>query len=201
MFSWCQWLLRKVGVLPTPGVDLYRPKERKLYGYWNGYKTIWEDPMVLYKRLIEVGPELSVDIKVANTTMKGNIEASQAVVDKIRVIFDVKPYDKEKPHQSGLTEIQLTDLLGHFMMYCDHVKKNSLGQQTPQETSPPSAPPSTSAATENQDTKPTLDSTSTDEKSSIDKPTPSPSVSESPSDSSNQDLIILGPTQTERAKP
>jgi hypothetical protein len=200
-----QWLLRKVGVLPSPGIDLYRPKERKLYGYWNGYKTIWEDPMVLWKRFMDVGPELSADIRasnfVLNNNYKASIEASDNIIDKIRSIFDVKPYDKENPCQSGLTEIQLTDLLGHFMMYCDYIKKNGQENPPPMPTGEPTPSPSNLPTEGNPAMKLDSVSTSTEELPSIDKPTLSPSVSESPSDSSNQDLIILGPTQTERAKP
>lgn len=195
------WLLRKCGILPTPGAGLYRPAERKLYGYWNGHKTIWEDPLVLYKKLMEVGPELSVDIKVANSSMKGNIEASNNMVEKIRTIFDIEPYDKNNPRSSGLTQIQLADLLGHFMSYCEDIKKNSVGSPTSPPTSEPSAPSSIASEEKDQPTKSALDSTSTEKESSTEKPTPSPSASGLPSDLSSQDLIILGPSQTARAKP
>ncbi len=196
-----QWLLRTLGILPTPGKDLYRPSEKKLYGYWDGGKTVWQDPMVLYKKLMEVGPELSIDIKVANSPMKGNIEASNSLVEKIRKIFNLPLYDVNNPRYSGLTETQLTELLGHFLLYCEDVKKNIAISPTSPPTGEASAPPTTSAAMEDPATKSTLASNSTEEKPSTDTPTPSPTALESPSAPSNPDLIILGVSPMEKVKP
>lgn len=195
-----KWKRRKFSALPE-SIDLYSPEERLLYGYWNGNRYVFQDPMVLYKRVMEVGPELSIDIQVANSPIKGNIEASKKLMDKIRKIFDIEPYDPAKPNNSGLTEIGLSGLLTHFLTYSDIVKKNVLGSPPPQTISVPTASPAPSAQEESPPTPPTSDTTSTEETPNTDTPTPPPSEQESPSDSLSPPLIILGPTQMERETP
>lgn len=195
------FLRRLFGKKKTQRFDLYAEEETLLYCYWNGNRYIFQDPMVLYKRAMEVGPELSVNIQVARTPIKGNIEASNALLAQIRKIFDIPPYDPDKPGESGLTEVALTKLLAHFLTYCDIIKKNILEPLTPQPTSEVTALPTTSATAADQITSPTSATISTEESPSSAMPTVPPSVSESPSDSSNPPLIILGPTQMERETP
>lgn len=181
--------------------DLYSPAECLLYGYWNGHKYVFQDPLVLYKRVMEIGPELSINIQVANTPIKGNIEASNSLMAQIRKVFDIEPYDKEKPDASGLTEIGLTNLLGHFLTYCDEIKKNILPSAIPPTISEATASPISSAPEESQATPPSSGTTSIANAPSTETPTPPPSASVPPSDSSSPPLIILGPTQMERETP
>lgn len=186
------WLLSLLGLIRKQADDLYRPSERALYGYFNGEKTIWQDPLVLYKNLMTEGPELSVNIKVANSSMKGNIEASNEAAKQIRNIFGIKPFT-----EGGLTETELSNLLVHFLNYCEGVKKNS----TSIVTFAPVSENTSSSLEENQPTQNTSPSSSTEDATSTDKPMPSPSESVSPLEPSNPDLIILGPTRMEKEKP
>ena len=118
--------------------DFYRPGQRLIYRYWDGEKVITADPMVLYRRVSDVGPELSVDIRVTNSISKGAGKAYTNVLKKVREIFSVKSLE-----EGGLSETETLELLDHFLGYCDGVKKNSRSTlTTATETSAPSAPSS-----------------------------------------------------------
>lgn len=193
-----RWLLTFFKILPKPGIDLFRPEERLLYGYWNGSTTIWADPLVLYKKLMEIGPEISINIKVANSPMQGNIEASNSLAKQIRSIFNIAPFDPSNKTSNGLTESELIALLGHFLNYSEDVKKKLAGYVTVPTTSQDSASSSQSAPKQNPPTTTTSDSNSIEKDKSTETPIAPPSESVQPSDSSIPPLIILGPTQMEK---
>lgn len=130
--------------------DLYKPSQKKIYAYWNGREEIQADPIMLYKRMMVKGPELSIDLKVADSSSKDAAKAHDAAIVKIQEIFSLKPYE----NGGGLTQTQQIELLEHFLIYCEWLKKNSRKSQTtltPTEDFKP-----TSA--ENQPTLNTLDS-------------------------------------------
>lgn len=161
--------------------NVYKLEDRKIYQYFNGTEEVRMDPMVLYKRFAAVSQELAVNSRVAGTTMTGAAKAHEDMIRQIRNIFDLKPFD-----QGGLTEAEAVELLDHFVMFCETVKKNS----SPLQTSPdaisqhtlgstvgaysdlPSAPPVTPNSSA---------SGSTAEKKPTDAPTPPPSGPASPS--------------------
>lgn len=130
------WLFRLFGFGTD---DVYRPRQRLIYRYWNGTRTIQADPMVLFKRVMEVGPSLSIDIKVSTSPSKDAQTAHAGVMDKIRGIFSVGTFDK-----GGLTDLETAGLLDHFLTYCDRLKKNM-------------RPTATSAAVTSVITAPSLD--------------------------------------------
>lgn len=108
----------------------FSPKKRLLYRYFNGAEIVRADPMVLYKKVMDVGPELAIDMKVAGSPLKDATKAHGKVVEKIRKIFNLKPFE-----HGGLSEIEATDLLDHFLTYCEDVKKNMNSPMTlPKET-------------------------------------------------------------------
>ena len=112
------WLLSKFR--SNERYDTYHPGERLIYRYWDGGKFITADPLVVYKRMMTKGPELSVDIKVARSASKDAAKANDRMIEKIREIFAVKPLD-----QGGLAEVETVELMDHFLVYCQQVKKNS----------------------------------------------------------------------------
>lgn len=132
-----QWLL---SWFRRSGPDLYRPRERLIYRYFDGRRTVAADPQVLYKRLMAVGPELSIDITVAQSPSQDAAKASDAAVAKIRGIFGLKPLE-----EGGLTEIEAGNLLDHFVAYCEAVKKNSRTPATSAPSSPAPSPPASAA--------------------------------------------------------
>ncbi len=101
-------------------VDIYRLDERMIYRYFDGQKEVAADPQVIYKRMANIGPELSVNIKVANSQHKDAGKAHNNLVAQIRGVFQVKPLD-----EGGLTELETAQLLDHFMIYIDELKKKS----------------------------------------------------------------------------
>ena len=100
--------------------DLYMPEEKMIYSYWDGSKLVTADPMVVYRRLMEKGPELNVDMMVATSPSKDADNAHVLMLEKIRYIFDVKPLE----NNNGLTEEHTIGLLNHFLTYTETLKKN-----------------------------------------------------------------------------
>lgn len=161
---------------PEAGFSLYKPKERLIYGYFDGQDIVYCDPLELYQNLMSVAPTLDIDIKVANSPMKDANQAFQEACLKVRDIFKVKPYK-----EGGLTETECMDLLGHFLNFCHTVKKNaSESPTTPSEVSSTT----NSSSVDSPATTNTSATTSAKDESSIDKPESSPSEPELPSVSS-----------------
>lgn len=120
MFSrFFAWLKSFVTSNEKISFDLYTIKERKIYHYYDGQKLINADPMILYKKIMEVAPELHIDIKVASSASKDASKAHDNVINKIRSIFSLKSLE-----QGGLTEAECYDLLTHFISYTETLKKN-----------------------------------------------------------------------------
>ena len=156
-----QWLsiFRKKDIL-----DLYPVKDRTIFRYWDGAKQRSADPLVLYKRVMEIGPELSIDIKVANSVSKDAGKAYTSVVNKLRSIFEVTEY---KEGEGGLTEMEVSVLFDEFMVYCGQIKKKAKSSPTSlKETSAVSNP----SPEESPPTSSGLDSGSIADESNIDKP-------------------------------
>lgn len=120
------WLTKHFKKDDQVNYDLYAPKERQIYRYWNGQSVILADPMLIWKRLTAVGPELSVHLKVAMSPMPDADKEHEHAARKIRGIFDLKPLA-----EGGLTEAEALELLDHFLAYCEQVKKNSKSVMTP----------------------------------------------------------------------
>lgn len=116
--------------------DVYEPGERRIYKYFDGEKIRPADPMVLWRRLMEVRGDLARDMSVAFAPFenKGKAEAYAGVAEKARQIFQVKCLE-----EGGLTEPELIDLVNHFWRYCEGVKKNSTPSQDPSDATSPTA--------------------------------------------------------------
>jgi len=136
LLGWLRSLLVKN--TPTSPVDVYDVKERLIYSYFDGQKLVRVDPLVYYRRVMDKGPELDLDIKLANSPSKASEKGRLGVLTKIRSIFGVKPFE-----EGGLTESETTDLLDHFLLYCESLKKNS--NPTPIPPTATSAPTASSS--------------------------------------------------------
>lgn len=99
--------------------DIYHPRERMIYHYFDGQKVVHADPLQLERKLMDVGPELSIDMKVAKSISKDAAKAHTEMVKKCREIFNVKSVE-----EGGLTELETVLLLEHYLAYTDEVKKN-----------------------------------------------------------------------------
>lgn len=185
-WSWLVSFFRKTPALIQESYDVYLPQDREIYSYFDGEKVVRVDPMPIYKKIMAIGPELSVDIKVARSPMKDAQKAHGAAVRKIREVFSIKEFDK-----GGLTEQESMDLLDHFLDYADSIKKNSSTSViSPPETSLPTSVPlpdlSGVGSVPNQPTTNTSDSGSTVSELSIDKLPQLPSGLPSHSETSPQ---------------
>jgi hypothetical protein len=169
MLSWLFNWFRRRGV----GVDYYHPGERKIYSFWDGQKRVYVDPTPLYIKVMENGPEIAADTKVATTPCGGTIAAQKSLDAKLRKIFDVKPLA-----EGGLTDAEVTDLLNHFLLWTERLKKNS----------PPSSSPASSIVPDCPAPMPPLSASgSTTNASGIASPAPSPMERVSPGAACPQD--------------
>ena len=100
--------------------DVYRPTERMIYTYWDGKDEKKADPLVLYKRLMDVWPSLSIDMKVARSPLRDAPKAHDKAMAQIREVFNT-----QRMEEGGLSEIETLRLLDHFLIYCECIKKNS----------------------------------------------------------------------------
>lgn len=100
--------------------DFYHPGQRKIYRYFDGQKEVNVDPLLLYRTMMAVGPELQIDYKVSRSPSKDASKAHEEMLAKLRNIFQVKSLN-----EGGLTESELVDLWDHFLIYTETVKKNS----------------------------------------------------------------------------
>lgn len=148
-------------------LDIYKPRERRIYYYFDGAKQVAADPMVLYKRLMSKEPDLSFDMKLATSESKDATKGHNNAVAKLRDVFSVKPLE-----EGGLTELEAIDLFDHFMEWSGMVKKNS----SPSATSPTATLGSTGSSLEGSPPSPnSLGSGSTASEPSTEEPVPSQS--------------------------
>lgn len=144
------------------------------------------DPIALYQRIMDVGPELWTNISAAN--YPGFAGANRARVEmfaQLRQIFNLKPlvngFEVGEGGNATLSDSEVSALYVGFQEWCDLVKKNS---KTPATTAPPSPAPSPPTSPNGQPTTSTLASGSTASAPSTATPVPSPSGPELPSASS-----------------
>lgn len=166
-FAWIRNVL--VGKPATP-YNVFMPKERMIYEYFDGTKVIRVDPMEISRKLSFIGPELDNDLKGAKNPNYSKAPECQAeAVKKIREVFDLKPVS-----EGGLEEVLVIVLLYHFLEFENEwVKKNSPSITTiPAETLEPTSPPIVEVA--EQPTSNTTPSGSSKCDPSDGSPTPSP---------------------------
>jgi hypothetical protein len=163
--------------------DTYRPREQLIYHFWDGQQMRNVDPVKLYKKMAEVGQELSANIQVSTSPSKGAAKAYEAVVRSVRSIFDLKAFE-----EGGLTEIDTVGLLDHFLIFCGRLKKNT----SPSLTSSTSlADSKTSSADEGRPITSSSDSGSTANAPSIEKPALSLTEPLSPGETSNPETTTM----------
>lgn len=168
MFSWFK---KKNKIEKTETFDVYKPNERMIYVYWDGEKEIKSDPLTLYKRVMDSGPEMSVNLKVSSSPSKDASVHHDCLVKKVREIFKLKSLD-----DGGLTEMEAIGLLDHFLSYCAAIKKNS--SQSAMLSNP--TVDSTNSSPENQPISNSSDSGYVNNEVSTEKQEQSPMEQESP---------------------
>src|SRR5438105_3218178 len=94
---------------------IYSPKDRLLFGYWNGNRFVDADPLVLFSRYLSVRPELAIDMKLANSDHKDAHQGHAKAVVKIRTIFDIAAPDNPIEPKNTLSENEIESLLFTFL--------------------------------------------------------------------------------------
>lgn len=145
--------------------SIYNPKERLIYKYWNGKELVVADPMTLYKKVMDVGPELAINFQLAKSASKDAKEGHNSLISSIRNVFNVQSLE-DTPEGLGQTETMM--LLNHFLAYCNRLKKNSRMFATTSSLSEDSHPTSQP----DQPTPNTSDYGSTENEQSSEKPLP-----------------------------
>ena len=173
LFGWLLGIFRrKLPPVEEERYDVYKPTERLIYRYWDGKEEHTADPLALYKKLMDVWPSLCIDMKVARSPLKDAPKAHDKALTQVRGVFGT-----QKMEEGGLSELETLQLLDHFLIYCEWIKKNSSMSAMPSTlsedfpTTSEDAPPTSSSSV----------SGSTDTGASTEPPRPSPSVPESPS--------------------
>lgn len=170
--------------------DCFTTGERDIYKYFNGEQVVKVDPMIIHKKIMDVGPELSVDMKVARSPMKDARVAHDKMIQKIRNIFSLSPYVVDGDKEHGLTERECVNLLDHFLLFEDIQKKITEPSPTPVPETPSS---SASPSAENLPSEKLTDFGSTVSELSTSEPPKLPTVPVSPLEGSTQAGIIGNP--------
>lgn len=107
--------------------DIYSPEERQIFKFFNGSRIVYADPIPLWKRVADVGPILSIDIKVANSMSKDAGTAKELAASKVRKIFNLKELENgiEIPTEGTLTDDECFGVLNEFLEWSNRLKKNS----------------------------------------------------------------------------
>lgn len=105
--------------LPPVGLDVYQPKERYIFKYFNGEKLVLADPLILYRRVMAKINEIDMDMKAATFQEYSKAdEAYDHMVVTLQKVFKIKPLE-----EGGLTPTELEELFSQFSEYCHYHKK------------------------------------------------------------------------------
>ena len=146
-----------------------------IFPYWDGEKTRYGDPFLIWRSLTQ-DEKVNLDRLLPEVDDAQNA-AVQTAVDHVCKVFDVRRWDPAT--QSGLTDLEILNLLGSVLRWTAFVKKNS----SPGPTSPPATAPasSTSPAPPSETRNASGDSTSTSTAPKPAAPTPCCEPSVTPS--------------------
>ena len=174
--------------------EIYAPKERLIYKYWNGEKIVSVDPMVIAEKIDQHSITLTVDAKVAFSMSPDAPKAYQSMLNAIREIFGVKEFQEGK---GGLTRLETMGLIDQFNTWVEELKKNSpLGQIPVEETSARFDPPWVVGL----NTKNSSGSGSTDKEPKTGQPESSNSVQPTQTEQPQPTVVTLNPTAAEQTK-
>lgn len=90
------------------------------YKYSNGWTFVRINPLLVFKKLLEVGDELAVDVKVISSQAKEDWKqkSESNIANQVRIAFSVQPLE-----EGGLTNVECGTLLAHFVEWCGDLMK------------------------------------------------------------------------------
>lgn len=106
-------------------------RSRYVFKFWNGHRTAFADPMVIWRALQSNEDFREDDFKLMKVeALRDNLIGKVASIT--REVFELKPFA-----EGGLSELECLDLLKAFMMYSGFQKKSGDRMQTsPQDMEP-----------------------------------------------------------------
>src|SRR5438552_3449222 len=113
MFAWLgKWSGREAGS------EVWTPEERRIFAFFDGKAVRREDPVVLWKRLMDKATDIGIARRVAASQSKDARQAHTDLVGYIRQVFQVGTLA-----EGGLTDEEAIDLQDAFLGYIDAKKK------------------------------------------------------------------------------
>ena len=105
----------------------FAEKERLIWQYFDGERTVLVDPIEMWKRVMDLGPVLAADVQLARSISKDAVLGQKRVREHLEKIFRVRPLIDgfEIPPEGSLTYQELSDVLDDFMLFAERLKKNS----------------------------------------------------------------------------
>lgn len=97
---------------------LFAEHKKRIYRYFDGMILRRTDPLPLHQKLIDVGPELDIDLRLSASLHRDAPKGHVNVLKTIRRVFEINPYE-----EGGLTEAETTGLLNHFLGYVGQLKR------------------------------------------------------------------------------
>jgi hypothetical protein len=113
----------------------FTKRERCIYKYWNGTKTVACDPLAVHRRLL-MFPEfdLETDMKLLQqvTNQRAMLEAFERLVKAARHAFKVAEFaEDDQGVQTGLEDSGVLELLFDFGQWMQDLKNAQAPQQGP----------------------------------------------------------------------
>ena len=107
-------------------LSLFRRKpKRQIFKYWDGYNTVFGDPLAIQNTL-DFHPVYRADKHPM--AAEQSKEAWNICVSAYREAFNLRPFDCTTG--DGLTDWEVCDLTVKFNLYLAALKKNTVGTQT-----------------------------------------------------------------------
>jgi hypothetical protein len=101
-------------------------RSRYVFKFWNGHRTVFADPMVIWRAL-----QSNEDFREDDFRLMKVEALRDKIIGKVagitREVFELKSV-----HDGGLTELECLDLLKAFMIYSGFQKKSGDRMQTSQ---------------------------------------------------------------------
>lgn len=99
-------------------------RQRFIFSYWNGKKTVKADPMVLWRTLQQCDDFREEDFKMLSVEATRN-ETVAKLANVVRSVFSIPSLD-----EGGLTELECLGVMNSFIAYSGFQKKSGEQMQT-----------------------------------------------------------------------
>lgn len=115
---------------------MYKPKDRRIFRYWDGSKERYVDPMVVLDRLLKI--EADFDSLAVKAEHEGDVKAILELMSACREALDIAPYaEDDEGNATGLLDGEVIEVFKEYQDFITDVKKNIDSKQNlPNSTAP-----------------------------------------------------------------